>query len=120
VRRLQRVGALIRFLSVEPLLGPIPQLTLKGRHWIIGGGESHLGARPIETRWVGQIRDRRIAQAVPFFFKQWGGGEHEGGGADSGRQDMGPDAKAAVCARGGIAIVELHRYFVVGVERLVE
>ncbi len=62
-----------RFLSLEPLLGPLPQLDLAGIHWVIVGGESGPGARKIKPVWVKQIRDRCIAQGVPFFFKQWGG-----------------------------------------------
>ncbi len=73
VTSLQTVPAGIRFLSVEPLLGPIPRLPLTGIHWVIVGGESGPGARPMEVQWVRTIRDRCIAQNVPFFFKQWGG-----------------------------------------------
>ncbi len=70
---LRAVPAHIRFLSVEPLLGRIPRLPLTGIHWVIVGGESGPGARPMKAEWVRQIRDRCIAQKVPFFFKQWGG-----------------------------------------------
>jgi len=73
VRSLQKVPAKVRFLSVEPLLGPIPNLILKGIHWVIVGGESGPGARPMQAEWVRQIRDQCIARDVPFFFKQWGG-----------------------------------------------
>jgi protein gp37 len=65
--------AAVRFLSVEPLLGPIPDLPLDGVDWVIVGGESGHGARPMDPAWVREIRDRCIAAAVPFFFKQWGG-----------------------------------------------
>lgn len=70
---LSQVGAAIRFLSVEPLLGPIPRLPLKRIDWVIVGGESGPGARPMNEEWVMQIRDRCQSQGVPFFFKQWGG-----------------------------------------------
>lgn len=70
---LRKTGARVRFLSVEPLLGPIPRLPLTGIHWVIVGGESGPGARPMQPAWVRQIRDRCVAQGVPFFFKQWGG-----------------------------------------------
>ena len=70
---LLRVPAKVRFLSVEPLLGPIPRLPLKGIHWVIAGGESGPGAREMKEEWVVQIRDRCIRQKVLFFFKQWGG-----------------------------------------------
>jgi protein gp37 len=73
VRSLQKTTAKIRFLSVEPLLGPIARLTLKGIHWVIVGGESGPGARPMEPEWVRQVRDQCLAKGVPFFFKQWGG-----------------------------------------------
>jgi protein gp37 len=73
VASLREVPACIRFLSVEPLLGPIPRLPLTGIHWVIVGGESGPGARPMDAQWVRAIRDRCIAHNVPFFFKQWGG-----------------------------------------------
>lgn len=73
VRDLQRIKAHIRFLSVEPLLGPIARLPLAGIHWVIVGGESGPGARPIQIDWVRQIRERCLSRGVPFFFKQWGG-----------------------------------------------
>lgn len=73
VRQLQRVPASVRFLSVEPLLGPISRLPLKGIGWVIVGGESGPGARPMNPKWVSQIRDRCTNRKVPFFFKQWGG-----------------------------------------------
>ena len=73
IRTLARMPARVRFLSLEPLLGPIPRLPLRGIHWVIVGGESGPGARPMEKQWVTQIRDRCVAQGVPFFFKQWGG-----------------------------------------------
>lgn len=73
IRDLIRVGAEIRFLSLEPLLGPLPRLPLSGIDWVIVGGESGPRARPMEKEWVTQIRDRCVAQGVPFFFKQWGG-----------------------------------------------
>lgn len=73
VRSLRRTGAHIKFLSLEPLLGPIPRLPLSGIDWVIVGGESGPGARPMESEWVRQIRDRCLAHGVAFFFKQWGG-----------------------------------------------
>jgi protein gp37 len=57
----------VRFLSVEPLLGPIARLPLQGIHWVIVGGESGPGARTIDPGWVRKIRDRCIVQGVPFF-----------------------------------------------------
>lgn len=73
IRSLQKISAKIRFLSVEPLLGPIPRLPLRRIHWVIVGGESGPGARPMRPEWVRDIRDQCIAKAVAFFFKQWGG-----------------------------------------------
>jgi protein gp37 len=73
IHQLQKVPAKVRFLSVEPLLGPIPQLPVRGIGWVIVGGESGPGARAMEADWVRQIRDRCIRYSVPFFFKQWGG-----------------------------------------------
>lgn len=73
IRTLQKIPAKVRFLSVEPLLGPIPRLPLRGIHWVIVGGESGPGARPMDAAWVRQLRDQCLAKSVPFFFKQWGG-----------------------------------------------
>ena len=70
---LRTVPAAGRFLSMEPLLGPIPGLDLEGIHWVIVGGESGPGARTMAQPWVVEIRDACQRQAVPFFFKQWGG-----------------------------------------------
>lgn len=70
---LRTVPAAVRFLSLEPLLGPLPNLNLEGIHWVIVGGESGPGARPMRPEWVTEIRDQCLAASVPFFFKQWGG-----------------------------------------------
>jgi protein gp37 len=70
---LQEVGAAIRFLSVEPLLGPVEHLPLRGIHWVIVGGESGHRAREMKPEWVRAIRDQCRDEGVPFFFKQWGG-----------------------------------------------
>lgn len=73
IAKLRRVPATIRFLSLEPLLGPLPNLPLDGIHWVIVGGESGPKARPIEIDWVVDIQKQCHASRVPFFFKQWGG-----------------------------------------------
>jgi len=73
IAELRRTHASIKFLSVEPLLGPIPNLPLDGIDWVIVGGESGPSARLMRLEWVRQIRDRCSANGVPFFFKQWGG-----------------------------------------------
>lgn len=82
VTDLQKVPAAVRFLSCEPLIGPLPGLDLDGMGWVIVGGESGPHARPIEGQWVTQIRDRCVAQDVPFFFKQWGGRTPKAGGRE--------------------------------------
>lgn len=73
IEHLRRVPALVRFLSLEPLLGPLPSLDLRGIHWVIVGGESGPHARPMEGPWVRSIRRQCREARVPFFFKQWGG-----------------------------------------------
>lgn len=73
IDNLRLVPAKVRFLSCEPLIGPISNLNLNGIHWVIVGGESGPGARPIDADWVRVIRDNCISQDVAFFFKQWGG-----------------------------------------------
>lgn len=70
---LRRSAANVKFLSLEPLLGPLRKLNLKGINWVIVGGESGPGARPVNPEWVTEIRDQCVRAGVPFFFKQWGG-----------------------------------------------
>ena len=78
---LRRTGAKIKFLSVEPLLGPLLRMNLRGINWVIVGGESGPGARPLEREpalsevegWAVGVRDQCRRAGVPFFFKQWGG-----------------------------------------------
>jgi len=94
---LRNTGAGTRFLSVEPLLGPIPNLDLAGIHWVIVGGESGPGARPMKLEWVTSIRDQCARAAVAFFFKQWGGTNRKktGRSLDGRTWDQVPDAPAA-------------------------
>lgn len=73
IDRLRDVPAGVRFLSLEPLLGPLENLKLTDIHWVIAGGESGPGARPMLKKWVESIRRQCREQKVPFFFKQWGG-----------------------------------------------
>lgn len=73
IRHLLNTPAAVRFLSLEPLLGPLPGLNLEGIHWVIVGGESGPGARPMHPEWARDIREQCVAAGVPFFFKQWGG-----------------------------------------------
>jgi protein gp37 len=73
VDTLRQAPAAVRFLSVEPLLEDLGFIELQGIHWVIVGGESGPGARPMQQKWVVSLRDQCRAAAVPFFFKQWGG-----------------------------------------------
>ncbi len=79
---LRAAPAHVRFLSCEPLLGPLPGLDLSGIGWVITGGESGPGHRPVDTAWVSAIRDLCAAGNVPFFFKQWGGRTPKAGGRE--------------------------------------
>ena len=73
VEHLRQTGAFCKFLSLEPLLGPIPRLCLQDIDWVIVGGESGPNARPMSPLWVTDIRDQCNRRNTPFFFKQWGG-----------------------------------------------
>jgi len=70
---LRKTNSRTKFLSLEPLLGPLPNLDLEGIDWVIVGGESGPGARQIKEEWVVDIRDQCLKAGTPFFFKQWGG-----------------------------------------------
>jgi protein gp37 len=73
INHLGETAAHVKFISLEPLLGPLPELDLTGIDWAIVGGESGPGARPIEEEWVLDLRNQCLNARVPFFFKQWGG-----------------------------------------------
>lgn len=73
IDHLRQTNAHIKFLSLEPLLGPLSGMNLSGIDWVIVGGESGPGARPMAESWVLEIRDQCLEAEVPFFFKQWGG-----------------------------------------------
>ena len=73
IDNLRQTDAAIKFISFEPLLGPIPDINLKGIDWVIVGGESGPGARPMRPQWATDIRDLCVLSNTPFFFKQWGG-----------------------------------------------
>jgi protein gp37 len=101
---LTKIPAIVRFLSIEPLLGPIPNLPLEGIDWIIVGGESGPHARPVQPQWVFEIRRQCRAAGVAFFFKQWGGvNKKKAGRVLSGRiynempkvRQLSPSSKAA-------------------------
>ena len=92
IDHLRQVPAAVRFLSLEPLIGPMSALDLKGIHWVIVGGESGPGARPMKASWVRSIRRQCKGAEVPFFFKQWGGvfKKHSGRELDGRRYDEFP------------------------------
>jgi protein gp37 len=78
--RLREVDAAVRFISAEPLLGPLNRLDLTDVDWLIAGGESGHKHRPVREEWLLDLRDRCIAEDVAFFFKQWGGARPKSGG----------------------------------------
>ena len=82
VEHLRQTPATVRFLSIEPLIGPIGDVNLAGIGWVIAGGESGPGARPIQLEWVREVRDQCVIQGVAFFFKQWGGLRPKSGGRE--------------------------------------
>lgn len=79
---LREVGASVRFISAEPLLGPLDGLDLDGIQWLIAGGESGAGHRPVRIEWLRDLRDRCSDTETAFFFKQWGGHRPKAGGRD--------------------------------------
>jgi protein gp37 len=80
VDHLRKVPAQVRFISAEPLLGPLDRLSLEGIHWVITGGESGAHSRACDPSWVREVRDRCAAAGVAFFHKQWGGRTPKAGG----------------------------------------
>ena len=80
--KLKRCGAKIKFVSAEPLLESINQIDLNGIDWLIVGGESGAGCRPLEKKWVIELRDIAERSNTPFFFKQWGGFHHSQAGSE--------------------------------------
>lgn len=100
IDHLRQTSAAVKFLSLEPLLGPIPNLDLKGIHWAVVGGESGAGARPIDPTWVTDIRDQCLRANVPFFFKQWGGVNKKKAGRHlEGKIYSGMPPASVACAR---------------------
>ena len=96
IEHLRQAPAAVRFLSIEPLIGPVGPMTLDGIHWVIAGGESGPGARPMHIDWARDVRDQCAAQGVAFFFKQWGGIRPKTGGRDlDGREWNDLPAKVA-------------------------
>jgi protein gp37 len=97
---LREVPAAVRFISAEPLLGPLGGLDLSGIDWLIAGGESGPGHRPVSEEWLFELRDRCLEDNVAFFFKQWGGARPKTGGRllDGHTWDQMPVARSAVVA----------------------
>ena len=82
IKHVQNTNASVRFLSIEPLIGPPGNMNLDDINWVIVGGESGPNARPIQLSWARSVRDQCVAQNVPFFFKQWGGFRPKSGGRE--------------------------------------
>jgi protein gp37 len=80
IDHLRSVPAAVRFISAEPLLGPLDGIDLTAIHWLIAGGESGFHARPVDPEWLRLLRDASTDADVPFFFKQWGGRTPKAGG----------------------------------------
>lgn len=97
IKHLRSVPAAVRFVSAEPLLGRLADIDLTGIHWVIAGGESGAGARPLKHDWVTELRDTCTASQVPFFFKQWGGRTPKAGGRELDGEvwDQLPEARAS-------------------------
>ncbi len=99
---LRRVPAKVRFLSLEPLLGPLPALDLQGIHWVIVGGESGRGARPMDPDWAAEIRDQCRRARVPFFFKQYGTLKANPDQGDPTAKENGGESKGGRTLRGRV------------------
>ena len=82
IEHLRSTPAGVRFISIEPLIDAVGPVDLAGIDWVIAGGESGPGARPIHLEWAREIRDQCVEQGVPFFFKQWGGLRPKSGGRE--------------------------------------
>ncbi len=106
-------GAKTKFVSFEPLLGPVGDCALQGIDWVIAGGESGPGARPLDAHWVAQIRNLCQEAGIPFFFKQWGGTNKKKAGRllDGRTWDEMPASfsrRAPARAGAGLQVVPLH------------
>jgi protein gp37 len=82
IQHLRETNATVRFLSIEPLIGPVGALDLNGIHWVIVGGESGPRSRPMKEEWALEVRDQCLKADVYFFFKQWGGFRPKSGGRE--------------------------------------
>jgi len=103
--------ARVKFLSIEPLIGPIERLILEGINWVIVGGESGPGARPLEKEWVENIHRKCIEQDVPFFFKQWGKREFNADQDDPTIERAHPHHAKGGCQLNGVIHRELPLAF---------
>ncbi|MBI3491549.1 MAG: DUF5131 family protein [Acidobacteria bacterium] len=109
IDHLRATSSFVKFLSLEPLLGPLPNLNLKGIDWVIVGGESGPNARPMDPSWAKNLRDQCRDAKVPFFFKQWGGkNKKQAGRVLEGRTwDQMPSAAlelSTLCGRGQVPL----------------
>ena len=97
---LRKISPAVRFISAEPLLGPLEGLDLAGIDWLIAGGESGVRHRSVRPEWIRDLRDRCDAEDVAFFFKQWGGRTPKAGGRllDGRTYDDLPEPKVAALA----------------------
>jgi protein gp37 len=102
VEHLRNTPAAVRFISLEPLIGPVDALKLDGISWVIVGGESGPRARPMNPDWARTVRDRCVTASVPFFFKQWGGTRPSSGGRvlDGAVWSQWPGAPSNAAAQG--------------------
>jgi protein gp37 len=108
IEQLRNTCAAVKFLSLEPLLGPLPNLNLRGIDWVIVGGDQGPGAKRVQREWVVDIRDQCQKAEIPFFFKRWGGRSKNGTARDlDGRTwDEMPRACTPACdpAHSGVAV----------------
>lgn len=106
---LRMTPAKTKFLSIEPLIGPVGELDLTGIHWVIVGGESGPGARPVKKAWVADILRQCVAQGVKFFFKQWGKAEFNADPLDPTMNKNHPLYAKGGCQLDGRVIREMPR-----------
>jgi protein gp37 len=109
LRHLKAATAAVRFISFEPLLGPIGEVDLTGIHWVIAGGESGHGARPVQIEWLRSIRDQCREKGVAFYFKQWGGSTPKSGGHTLDRRTWRQFPKTSSVTGGGDGEDYVHR-----------
>jgi hypothetical protein len=107
IEHLRAAPAVIRFLSIEPLLGPLGSLDLTGFHWVILGGESGPRARPMELTWAREVRDACSTQFIPLFFKQWGGILRNPAGGCS-TVENGTGCQTGIYQMGALMLLDLH------------